>query len=166
MENKKKLGISPCLLGEKVRYDGGHRLDRCLAETLGKLVEFVPVCPEVGCGLPVPREPMRLTGNPARPRLVTIETGIDHTERMLAWTKGMLSVLHSEGLCGFVFKANSPSCGIRGVPVYNKDGVPEKAGAGLFASAFMERFPMLPVEDEEGLHDPENMKGFIEIIST
>ncbi len=144
-----KLGISACLLGERVRYDGGDRRDGFLAEELGRRVEYVAVCPEVGCGLPVPREAMRLTGDPASPRLVTMDTGIDHTERLLSWASVRLKAMEAEGVRGFIFKARSPSCGV-------KEDMP-----GLFARAFMERFPMLPVIDEEGIHDPEILKGFI-----
>src|SRR5512143_1734368 len=104
-----KLGISSCLLGENVRYDGGHKLDHYLRDTLGQFVEWVPVCPEVECGLPVPREAMRLVGDPDAPRLVTRKTGIDHTERMTKWAGRKLAQLERQNLCGFVFKARSPS---------------------------------------------------------
>ena len=93
MTDKIKLGISACLLGEKVRYDGGHELDRFLTGTLGKYVDFVPVCPEVECGLGVPREAMRLVGDPRDPRLVTVHSGVDHTERMLAWARRRVAEL-------------------------------------------------------------------------
>src|SRR5512139_1119277 len=100
---KIKLGISTCLLGENVRYDGGHKLDRFLRDTLGHYVEYVPVCPEVECGLPVPREAMRLVGDPGAPRLVTSRTGVDLTDRMLAWARERVEQLSAEDLCGFVF---------------------------------------------------------------
>ena len=109
MLTKIKLGISSCLLGEKVRYDGGHKLDRFITETLGQLVEFVPVCPEVECGLGVPREAMHLVAAPDGPRLVTIRTQADYTERMLAWAQERLVELEHEDLCGFIFKSGSPS---------------------------------------------------------
>ncbi|MFQ3573620.1 MAG: DUF523 domain-containing protein, partial [Thermodesulfovibrionales bacterium] len=96
---KIKIGISSCLLGQPVRYDGGHKLDNYLKNTLGRFVEFYPVCPEVECGLPVPRDAMRLVGDADNPRLVTINTGIDHTERMNSWIKIRLEELASEGLC-------------------------------------------------------------------
>src|SRR5512134_4147217 len=82
--------VSSCLLGEKVRYDGGHKRDPFLVETLGRFVEFVPVCPEVECGLPTPREAMRLEGDPAGPRLVTVTTGVDHTGKMRGWIRTKL----------------------------------------------------------------------------
>ena len=104
--DKIRLGISSCLLGERVRYDGGHKHDAYLTDTLGPCVEWVPVCPEVECGLPVPREAMRLEGDPASPRLVVIRTRVDHTERMRAWAQRRVEELAAEGLSGFVFKAN------------------------------------------------------------
>jgi uncharacterized protein YbgA (DUF1722 family)/uncharacterized protein YbbK (DUF523 family) len=164
MEEKIKLGISACLLGENVRYDGGHKLDRFLANTLGKYVDYVPVCPEFECGLGVPRESMRLVGDTDAPRLVTNTTKQDHTERMLKWAAKRVAELEKEGLCGFVFKKNSPSSGMERVKVYNDKGMPVKKGVGLFARAFMEHFPLLPVEDEGRLHDPKLRENFIERI--
>jgi uncharacterized protein YbgA (DUF1722 family)/uncharacterized protein YbbK (DUF523 family) len=164
MEEKIKLGISACLLGENVRYDGGHKLDRYLTGTLGAYVEYVPVCPEFECGLGVPRESMRLMGDPDAPRLVTNKTGKDHTDRMLKWAAKRVAQLEEEGVCGFVFKKNSPSSGMERVKVYNEKGMPVKKGVGLFARAFMEHFPLLPVEDEGRLHDPKLRENFIERI--
>lgn len=162
MAQKIKVGISACLLGEKVRYDGGHKWDRFITGTLGKYVDFVPVCPEVGCGLGVPREPLHLAGDPGRPRLVTVRTGVDHTERLLSWAHRRLKELEAYGLCGFIFKSDSPSSGMERVKVYNKQGLPEKKGVGIFARIFMEHFPLLPVEDEGRLHDPHLRENFIE----
>ena len=121
---KIKLGISSCLLGEKVRYDGGHKRDHFLSDTLGAYVDWVPVCPEVESGLPVPREAMRLEGDPEAPRLVTIRSGVDHTSRMRQWANKKIEVLASENLCGFVFKSRSPSSGMRGVKIYSPEGMP------------------------------------------
>ena len=104
-----RVGVSPCLLGENVRYNGGHARDRFLTGTFGQFVEWVPVCPEVECGLPVPREAMRLVGDPASPRLVTIDTKIDHTRRMQSWARKRVRELESESLVGFIFKSQSPS---------------------------------------------------------
>jgi uncharacterized protein YbbK (DUF523 family) len=160
------LGISACLLGEKVRYDSGHKWDRFLTDTLGKYVEFVPVCPEVECGLGVPREAMHLVGDPANPRLVTVRSGLDHTDRMLNWAQTRLVALEKEGLCGFVFKSGSPSSGMERVKVYGPSGSPAKNGVGLFARAFIEHFPLLPVEDEGRLHDLALRENFIEAIFT
>ncbi len=159
-----KLGISSCLLGNNVRYDGGHKLDRFLQDTLGQYVSFVPVCPEVECGLPVPRESMRLVGDPADPRLLTTRTGIDHTERMKSWARQRLDALAQEDLCGFIFKKDSPSSGMQRVKVYNDKGMAEKTGSGLFAKAFMERFPRVPTEEEGRLYDPRLRENFIERI--
>ena len=104
MERKIKLGISTCLLGENVRFDGGHKLDRFLTDTLGQYVEYVPVCPEVECGLPVPRESMHLEGDPDSPRLVTSRTKQDMTEKMVNWARRRVDELEKEGLMGFIFE--------------------------------------------------------------
>jgi uncharacterized protein YbgA (DUF1722 family)/uncharacterized protein YbbK (DUF523 family) len=164
MEEKIRLGISSCLLGERVRYDGGHKLDHFLKDTLGKYVDWAPVCPEVEYGLPVPREAMRLEGDPAFPRLVTIRTKIDHTEGMLKWAEMMVRELEALDLCGFVFKSRSPSSGMQGVKVYGPSGVPVRSGVGIFARTFMERFPLLPAEDDGRLQDPSLRENFIERI--
>jgi len=161
---KIKLGISTCLLGKNVRYDGGHKLDRFLTDTLGQYVEYVPVCPEVECGLPIPRESMHLEGDPDSPRLVTIRTKQDMTDRMVQWARNRIIDLEKEDLCGFIFKSDSPSSGMERVKVYNEKGIPLKKGVGMFARIFMEHFPLLPVEDEGRLHDPGLRENFIERI--
>ncbi len=163
---KIKLGISACLLGEKVRYDGGHKLDRFLTDTLGQYVEYVPVCPEVECGLPVPREFMHLEGDPDSPRLVTIHTKQDMTERMVQWARKRVAQLEKEDLCGFIFKSDSPSSGMERIRLYNEKGMPVNKGVGMFARIFMEHFPLLPVEDEGRLHDPKLRENFVERIFT
>jgi uncharacterized protein YbgA (DUF1722 family)/uncharacterized protein YbbK (DUF523 family) len=163
---KIKLGISSCLLGENVRYDGGHKLDRFLTDTLGQYVEYVPVCPEVECGLPIPRESMHLEGNPESPRLVTTHTKQNMTDRMVQWAKKRVVELEKEDLCGFIFKSDSPSSGMERIRVYNEKGMPVKKGIGIFARIFMNYFPLLPVEDEARLHDPELRENFIERIFT
>lgn len=160
--SKPKLGISTCLLGENVRYDGQHKLDRYLRDTLGRFVEWVPVCPEVECGLGVPREAMRLVGESDSPRLMTIRTEKDLTNQMLSWCRTKIEELRPLDLRGYVFKANSPSSGMRQVKVYNAKGIPSKTGVGLFANAFMRAFPHIPVEDEGRLHDAEIRENFIE----
>ena len=163
VESAIRVGISSCLLGNPVRFDGGHKLDRYLRDTLGAFVDWVPVCPEVECGLPVPREALRLVGDPRDPRLVTARTGVDHTAGMKAWAARRLDALEREDLCGFVFKSRSPSSGMRQVKVYPPEGgVPKPAGVGIFARAFIERFPLLPVEDEGRLNNPQLREGFIE----
>jgi uncharacterized protein YbgA (DUF1722 family)/uncharacterized protein YbbK (DUF523 family) len=161
---KIRLGISACLLGEPVRFDGGHQWDRFITDTLGKYVEFVPVCPEVECGLGVPREAMRLVGDPEAPRLVTVRTKVDLTERMVAWARKRVETLEQEDLCGFIFKSKSPSSGMERVRVYphQAQGSPVTRGVGMFARIFMEHFPLLPVEEEGRLHDPVLRENFIE----
>ncbi|OGP62932.1 MAG: hypothetical protein A2V65_12195, partial [Deltaproteobacteria bacterium RBG_13_49_15] len=164
MDDSIKIGISTCLLGKPVRYDGGHKLDRFLTDTLGQFVNYVQVCPEVECGLGVPREAMRLTGNPKAPRLVTIRSRIDYTDQVAGWARKRVAELEKEELCGFIFKSNSPSSGMERVKIYNDKGVTLKNGVGIFARIFMERFPLIPVEDEGRLHDPVLRENFIERI--
>lgn len=166
MTERIRLGVSSCLLGENVRFDGGHKHDRFITDTLGQYVEFVPVCPEVECGLGVPRESMRLVGNSQSPRLMTVRTHVDLTDRMLTWAEKRVKALEKEGLCGFIFKSDSPSSGMERVKVYNEKGMAEKKGVGLFAHAFMDHFPLIPVEEEGRLHDPKLRENFIERIFT
>jgi len=162
MEPAIKIGVSTCLLGEKVRFDGGHKHDRYITGTLGRFFTFVPVCPETECGLGIPREAMRLVGSVDAPRLVTNKTGIDHTERMQTWAKTRLNDLAQEDLCGYIFKKDSPSSGLHRVRVYTEKGQPVRSGRGLFAAAFTHRFPRIPVEEEGRLHDPALRENFIE----
>ncbi|MBW2430293.1 MAG: DUF523 domain-containing protein, partial [Deltaproteobacteria bacterium] len=133
MQDRVKLGISTCLLGENVRWNAGHKLDRFLANTLGQFVEFVPVCPEVEAGFGVPRESLRLVGDPEAPRLVTFKTKEDRTEPMLKWARRRVKELEKEDLCGFIFKSDSPSSGMIRVKVYSEKGMPQKKGVGMFA---------------------------------
>ncbi len=165
-QDKIRIGISTCLLGENVRYNGGHALDRFLKDTLGKWVEYVPVCPEVECGFGIPRETFRLVGDAANPRFITTRTKIDYTDRMLTWARKRVAELEGEDLLGFIFKSDSPSSGMERVKVYDEKGMPQKKGVGLFARAFMEHFPMTPVEEEGRLHDPVLRENFIERIFT
>jgi uncharacterized protein YbgA (DUF1722 family)/uncharacterized protein YbbK (DUF523 family) len=157
-----RLGISTCLLGENVRYDGGHKLDRFLVDTLGKYIEWVPVCPEVGIGLPVPRESLRLVGDPEAPRLVTLKSGQDYTERMQTWAKERLEQLAETRIYGFIFKKGSPSSGLYRVKVYTEDGMPSHIGTGIFPREVMKRFPLLPLEEEGRLHDMHLRENFID----
>ena len=142
-----KILVSSCLLGEKVRYDGGHKRDPFLTGTLGPFVEWIRVCPEVDCGLPVPREAMRLVGDPGHPRLVTVDPWKDHTERMERWARARLEELSAIDLRGYIGKKGSPSCGLEPV--------------GIFTRMFIERFPHLPVVVEEHLADPVLCEKFI-----
>ena len=163
--SKIKLGISSCLLGEKVRYDGGHQRDSFITDTLGRYVELVPVCPEVECGLGVPREPMRLVGRPEAPRLLTVRTKRDLTERLLGWAEragggtGRRRIWTASSS-----RANPPAAAWPGSRSTTSRGTPAGTGVGLFARVFMERFPLVPVEDEGRLHDPELRENFIERI--
>jgi uncharacterized protein YbgA (DUF1722 family)/uncharacterized protein YbbK (DUF523 family) len=166
MEATIKLGISSCLLGESVRWNGTHKLDRFLTDTLGKFVKYVPVCPEVECGFDVPREPLRQVGDPDSPRLITSRTKIDYTDRMTRWARKRVIELEKEDLCGFIFKSRSPSSGMERVKVYNENGIPVKKGVGMFARAFMAHFPLIPVEEDGRLHDPKLRENFIERIFT
>lgn len=162
MKEPVNLGISSCLLGENVRYDGGHKLNHYLKDVVGQFVNWIPVCPEVECGLSVPREAMHLVLDQQLPRLVTIRTGIDYTEQMLNWSETKLNELDKLDLCGFVFKSKSPSCGMEAVKIYGSSGMPVKKGVGIFARQFMNRFPLTPVEDGGRLHDASLRENFIE----
>jgi uncharacterized protein YbgA (DUF1722 family)/uncharacterized protein YbbK (DUF523 family) len=166
MESPIKIGVSSCLLGNNVRYNGGHAHDRFITGTLGEFVEFVPVCPEVECGLGIPRLTMHLKGDVDNPRLVTTKTGEDHTERMVSWAKKRLEELANENLCGFIFKKNSPSSGMARVKVFNDKGQPDNRGSGIFAGMFMIRFPLIPVEEDGRLNDPILRENFIEQMFT
>jgi uncharacterized protein YbgA (DUF1722 family)/uncharacterized protein YbbK (DUF523 family) len=159
-----RIGISACLLGEKVRYDGGHKRDRYLTDTLGQYVAYVPVCPEVEAGFGIPRESMQLRGDPEAPRLVTNRSEKDLTEKMLGWAIRRVVELEKEDLCGFIFKSRSPSSGMERVKVVTDKGMPVKKGVGLFAKAFMDHFPLIPVEEEGRLHDPKLRENFIESV--
>lgn len=162
MDRAIKVGVSACLLGEKVRYDGGHKHDRYITDTLGRFFTFVPVCPEVESGLTTPREAMRLEGDPVAPRLMTRQSRIDKTEQMLAFCRTKVPELENAALCGFIFKKDSPSSGLFRVKVYDLKGVPTKNGSGLFAHAVAERLPLLPMEEEGRLFDPALRENFIE----
>jgi uncharacterized protein YbgA (DUF1722 family)/uncharacterized protein YbbK (DUF523 family) len=161
MEKKFKIGISSCLLGNEVRWNSGHKLDKYLTNTLGQFVEYVPVCPEVEAGFGVPRESFRLVGDPDAPRLITFKSKTDHTDRMVTWAKKRVRELEKEDLCGFIFKSDSPSSGMIRVKVYNEKGMPHKVGIGIFARAFMEHFPLIPVEDDGRLNNPLIRENFI-----
>lgn len=163
-ELKIRIGISSCLLGEEVRYHGGHSLDRFLRDTLGRYVEYVPVCPEVEAGFSTPREPFRLVGQPENPRFITVKTQVDYTDRMTKWSRARAAELVKEDLSGFIFKSKSPSSGMERVKVYSEKGMPVKKGVGVFARAFTERCPLLPVEEDGRLHDPALRENFIERI--
>ena len=157
-----RIGISACLLGAEVRYDGGHKRDRFLSETFGRFVEWVPVCPEVEAGFGTPREPMRLVQVKRDVRLLTVKTGRDVTEQLDAHSTRRVSELASEGLSGYVLKKDSPSCGLERVKVYDAHSIAARSGQGRFASVLVERFPDLPVEEEGRLSDPHLRENFVE----
>lgn len=157
-----RLGISRCLLGEPVRYDGGHKRDPFLADVLGQHVEWVPVCPEVEAGFGTPREAMRLVDDVAEPRLMTVRFHQDHTNRMRRYAKTRVRELQALNLSGYVFKKDSPSCGTRQVRVYARDGQLLGTGKGLFAEAFQRAFPLTPIEEEGRLRDQGLRENFIE----
>jgi len=157
-----RIGISACLLGESVRFDGGHKRDPFLTDTFGSFVEWVPVCPEVECGFGTPREPMRLVRVDDDVRLLTVKTAIDLTDRLEQYARRRVAQLEAEDLCGYVLKKDSPSCGMERVKVYGGHGAPDKSGRGLFAASLMERFPALPVEEEGRLSDPRLRDNFVE----
>jgi uncharacterized protein YbgA (DUF1722 family)/uncharacterized protein YbbK (DUF523 family) len=159
-----RLGVSTCLLGERVRYDGGHKRDLFLVNTLGRYVEWVPVCPEFEIGLGVPRESLRLVGDPEAPRLIAPKSGKDHTERMQTWARERLEELAAIKLHGFVFKKDSPSSGLFRVRVYDQNGMPQRVGTGIFPREVMKRFPLLPLEEEGRLHDMRLRENFVEQI--
>lgn len=159
-----RLGVSSCLLGEKVRHNGGHTRNRFMVETLDPWVEWVPVCPEVEIGLGVPRESLRLVGTVDAPRMVGTKSGVDHTDTMTTWSGKRLEQLCRSRLHGYVFKKGSPSCGVFRVKIYDKNSVPSSIGRGLFAEALTTAMPLLPVEDEGRLNDPNLRENFIERI--
>jgi uncharacterized protein YbgA (DUF1722 family)/uncharacterized protein YbbK (DUF523 family) len=159
-----RLGVSSCLLGRKVRFDGGHKRDAFVVDSLGRFVDFVPVCPEAEAGLGVPRESMRLVRQEDGVRLLTVKTGRDETETVSRWCIRRLRDLDEQELSGFVLKKDSPTCGLERVRIYGASGIPQRAGRGVFAAALTERFPDLPIEEEGRLADPKLRENFIERI--
>ena len=160
-----RVGISACIVGQEVRYNGGHKLDRFIRDTLGSFVEFVPVCPEVDIGLGVPRETIRLVRGPApHPLLMAPKSGLDHTRAMTAYARRKTAELAKLDLCGFIVQKGSPSCGMERVKVYpsSDGGMPGRDGRGLFTRVLMEGLPLLPVEEDGRLNDPPLRENFIE----
>jgi uncharacterized protein YbgA (DUF1722 family)/uncharacterized protein YbbK (DUF523 family) len=156
-----RVGISACVLGQKVRFDGGHKEDRFITGTLSQFVEFVPVCPEVEVGMGTPRETVRLVrAEKGGPRMIAPKSGLDHTSSMQRFSKRRAKELESLELCGYVLKKGSPSCGMERVKIYSAEGMPQKNGRGLFAEALMEQFPLLPVEEDGRLNDPRLRDNF------
>jgi uncharacterized protein YbgA (DUF1722 family)/uncharacterized protein YbbK (DUF523 family) len=162
VERPVRVGISSCLLGEAVRFDGGHKRDSFLTGTLARFVEWVPVCPEVECGLGTPRESMRLVRTDAGIRLLTNKTGRDLTRQMDSYARRRVGQLDAEDLCGYVLKKDSPSCGFARVKVYDGNNCPARTGRGVFATRLAERFPSLPLEEEGRLSNPRIRENFVE----
>lgn len=158
---KVRIGISSCLLGQEVRYNGGHKRDDFLVGTVGPFVEWVPVCPEVEVGMGVPRPAIRLERIGGDVRLLMPSTGDDLTEAMRDFSRGRVEALAALGLDGYVLKKDSPSCGMERVRIYQGAGAPSKGGRGLFAEALLSRLPHLPVEEEGRLDDPRLRESFV-----
>lgn len=158
-----RIGISSCLLGDEVRFDGGHKRDAFLTKTLAPYVEWVRVCPEVEVGMGVPRETLRLVRVGDDTRMITTRTGIDHTDSMRDYAARRVRELESMDLRGYVLKKDSPSCGMEGVKVYHTEGAaPVPNGVGTFAEVLKAHFPLLPIEEEGRLQDPVLRAHFIE----
>ncbi|MEI6207497.1 MAG: DUF523 domain-containing protein [Desulfuromonadales bacterium] len=158
-----RIGVSACLLGEQVRYDGGHKCDRAIVDILGAHFDFVLVCPEVECGMPTPREAMHLEGTPSNPRLITNKSHADKTDQMLNYCRARVRMLENFNLCGFIFKERSPSCGLDTVPLHGC-GTDKRFTGGLFATEIARSFPSMPLEEAERLNAPVIRENFIEMV--
>ena len=162
MQDKIKIGVSSCLVGEKVRWNGDHKQDRYVREVLGNYFEYVPICPEVEVGMGIPRETVALYGSLESPRMISKKSQTDWSKRMHQYNKGRINQLTSDDLCGYIFKSKSPSCGLARVPVYSEPGSSKvRHGPGLFAKAFTQAFPLVPTEDEGRLNDVKIRENFI-----
>jgi len=162
MKNKIKIGVSSCLLGEKVRWNGDHKQDRYVRDALGKYFEYIPTCPEVEVGMGTPRETVALYGTLEKPRMIGKKTQTDWTKKINKYTKDRVSELAEQDLCGYIFKSKSPSCGTGRVNIYSEfGGTKARHGLGIFASAFIKTLPLVPVEDEGRLHDSRIKENFI-----
>ncbi|HEX4209747.1 MAG TPA: DUF523 and DUF1722 domain-containing protein [Candidatus Binataceae bacterium] len=158
-----RIGVSACLLGHHVRFDGGHKRNEFITETFGRFVEFIPVCPELELGLGVPRETLRLVRDrDTNLALVSNQSGTDHTAAMRTFADRRTAKLEREDLSGYLFKKDSPSCGMERVKVYGPAGMASHDGRGLYAASLMRRYPNLPVEEEGRLNDPRLRENFIE----
>ncbi len=161
MEKRILIGISSCLLGEKVRFDGGHKRDNYICDMLADYVEFLPICPEADIGMGIPRPPIRLVGNPQSPQLVEVKNPQkDYTQPMLAYANQAMERLGS--ISGYILKSKSPTCGWTRVKVYQGKDQPTHTGTGLFAQVLEQHYPDLPIEEEGRLNDPRLRENFIE----
>jgi len=161
MDERIRIGISTCLLGEQVRFDGGHKRDRFLTDVLGVYFDWVSVCPELEVGMGVPREAVQLIGSQTKPRMVGTSSGDDWTTRMKAYSKKRVAQLGRLHLCGYILKSKSPSCGMERVKIYDTRGVAKKDGIGMFADVLIKGYPLIPVEEEGRLNDPRLRDNFI-----
>ena len=162
MRVRPRIGISACLLGDEVRFDGGHKRDPFLTEVFGPHVDWVRVCPEVEVGMGTPREALRLVrAADGRVRMLTTRSAVDHTNSMAEWARRRLRELAGEDLSGYVLKASSPSCGMERVKVFGTGGTPERSGRGLFADALMTHFPNLPVESVKSTEHAKKSETFV-----
>jgi uncharacterized protein YbgA (DUF1722 family)/uncharacterized protein YbbK (DUF523 family) len=161
-ERPLRVGISSCLLGEKVRWDGGHKRNAFLVSGLGRFVEWLPVCPEVEVGMGIPRPSVRLVRDGDEVRMLEHATDRDHTRAMRAFVKRRVAEIAELDLCGYVLKKDSPSCGMERVKVYRAGEPAVRDGRGLFAQALLAALPSLPVEEEGRLHDAALRENFIE----
>jgi uncharacterized protein YbgA (DUF1722 family)/uncharacterized protein YbbK (DUF523 family) len=162
MENKIKIGVSSCLVGEKVRWNGDHKQNHFVREVLSDYFHYVSVCPEMEVGMGVPRETVALYGDLNKSRMISKKTQTDWTVPMESYIKERISSLTHDDLCGYIFKSKSPSCGLGRVPVYAEFGSDSvRHGPGIFAKAFTNKFPLVPTEDEGRLNDPLIRENFI-----
>ena len=156
-----KVGISTCLLGQKVRFDAGHKRDRFITDVLGQYFRFVAVCPELEIGMGVPREAVRLEGAPETPRMLGNKTRRDWTDKMTSYSDKRVRRRDLADISGYILKKGSPSCGMERVKLYNASGMAERNGIGLFAMSLLKRFPLLPIEEEGRLNDAPLRENFI-----
>ena len=158
------VGVSSCLIGNRVRYDADHSLNRYITELIGKQVTLVPVCPEVELGMSVPREKVQLEGEAESPRMIGIDSGQDWTDKMNNYSVTRFQKADLKNLSGFILKCKSPSCGIEKVKLFPKQGPMKRIGTGLFASNIMRLFPDLPIIEECHLTNPDLCEKFIKRI--
>ncbi|MGZ0782390.1 YbgA family protein [Pseudomonas saponiphila] len=161
MSAKPKIAISACLMGVEVRYNGGHKESRLCSRVLSEHFDFVPLCPEVAIGMGTPREPIRLVGDPEQPRAVgTVDPSLDVTQPLVEYGQRMAAEV--DDICGYIFMQNSPSCGLERVKVYQANGIPHRnGGRGIYAQAFCQKHPDLPVEEAGRLNDPVLRENFL-----
>ncbi len=158
--NKPVVGVSRCLLGDAVRYDGASKPSHIVIEQLGAQFELTPVCPEIEAGLTVPRPPVQLTGPVEQPRMTgRDDPQLDVTETLLAFCEMRIPQL--AGLSGFIFKSRSPSCGLGSAPLFIEGECVTETMNGVFATALLKRYPQLPVIDERALNDAKLQRQFI-----